>query len=157
MKRALALALLLAAPASGQEPVFRTKAEVVIADVAVARRGTPVHGLTASDFVVLDNGVRQDVSRVIVENDVPLDVALVLDTSASVSGERLGNLIAAGTALLSALKPTDRVALVTFSQSVHSTGEWSSNFTAVARSLAGLHGTGRTAVRDAVELALALP
>jgi Ca-activated chloride channel homolog len=157
MKRALALALLLAAPVSGQEPVFRTRTEAVIVDVAVARRGTAVQGLTASDFVVLDNGVLQDISSVVVEHNVPLDVALVLDTSGSVSGTRLENLTAAGTAFLSALKPTDRVALVTFSESVRSTGEWSSNFPGVARTLAGLRGTGSTALRDAVELALGLP
>lgn len=59
----LCLALLLAAPtrASAQQP-FRTGVEAVEIDVRVLDRdGRPVSGLTAADFEVFEDGVRQDV------------------------------------------------------------------------------------------------
>ena len=157
MKYALALTLLLGGAVSGQAPAFRTTAEIVRVDVAATRKGAPVLGLKASDFVVLDNGIRQDVDTVTLESNIPLEVALVLDTSGSVSGVRLSNLITACTILLSALKPADRVAVVAFSESVRSTGGWTNDFAGVARALKTLRGSGQTALRDAVEFALALP
>ena len=46
-------------------PTFRASADFVGIDVSVRRAGRPVTGLTAADFAVLDNGVRQDVAEVI--------------------------------------------------------------------------------------------
>ena len=157
MKGALALTVLLAVSGSGQEPLFRTNTEVVRVDVAATHKGAPVLGLKPGDFVVLDNGVPQEVDSVAVEEHIPLEVALVLDTSGSVSGNRLSNLIAACKVLLAALKPADKVAVVAFSESVRSTGGWTNDFAGVARALDTLHGAGQTALRDAMEFALALP
>ena len=66
-------------------PTFRTNVERVQVDVSVTRDGQPVPGLSASDFVLTDNGDPQDLESVVLE-DVPLSVQLLLDTSASVSG-----------------------------------------------------------------------
>ena len=48
----------------------------------------PLRGLTAADFVVTDKGVQQIVDSIVVDQ-LPLSVQLVLDTSGSVSGDRL--------------------------------------------------------------------
>jgi VWFA-related protein len=125
--------------------------------VAALRGGAPVAGLTPRDFVVLDNGVEQEVESVTGENDVPLEVQLVLDTSGSVSGSRLANLISAGTTLIGELRPSDKAALVTFSQTLHAQGRMTADLDVVKRALATLRGRGQTALRDAVELSLALP
>src|SRR5687768_9119988 len=57
------LALLLRAAASGaQTPVFPVGTELVVVDVIVTDAdGSPVTGLTRDDFVVEDEGVRQEI------------------------------------------------------------------------------------------------
>ena len=83
-------------------------------DVLVTENGRPVQGLTPADFEVLDNGVRQKVDLASFEQ-IPLNVVLALDMSASLQGLRLGHLQTAGRTVLDGLKPGDRAALVAFS------------------------------------------
>ena len=47
------------APAPGQQPTFRSETDLVSVDVLVRVAGDAVGGLTASDFVLRDNGVLQ--------------------------------------------------------------------------------------------------
>ena len=63
-----------------QTPVFRAGTCVVTVDVFVRAGSTVVSGLAAEDFLVLDNGVRQDVERIDAAR-VPLDVSLLVDVS----------------------------------------------------------------------------
>jgi VWFA-related protein len=64
---------------------FRTAIEVVQIPVSVRAGNRPVANLTAEDFVVLDSGIRQEVKAISVET-IPVDVTLILDTSASTMG-----------------------------------------------------------------------
>jgi VWFA-related protein len=137
-------------------PLFRGGIEIVRVDVSVTRNGVPVRGLTARDFVVTDNGVRQEVDTAALDQ-IPLSVQLVLDTSGSVSGLRLTHLIAAGHGLLSALRTGERAGLVTFSHDVRVRVGTTADLVAVRRVLGGIVGDGQTALRDAVQLAIALP
>ena len=94
-------------------PTFRSGVDLVRLDVSVVdRNGTPLRGLTAADFIVTDQGSRQEVQSVAVDR-LPLSVQLVLDVSESVSGRRLERLVAAANGLLTALRPGDRAGLVT--------------------------------------------
>lgn len=53
-----ALLALLAVPVSGQNPTFRARSPLVVAPVSVRdKKHISIDGLTASDFVLLDNGV----------------------------------------------------------------------------------------------------
>ena len=47
-----------------QAPVFRAGVDLVAVDVFVRDDGTPVTGLTAADFIVLDNGIRQRIESI---------------------------------------------------------------------------------------------
>jgi secreted protein with Ig-like and vWFA domain len=100
-----------------EQPEFRAAVEAVRLDVSVTRGTTPVAGLTAANFEVLDNGVPQAIDRVSQE-DVPLNLMLVLDTSGSMAGVRLGKLIDAARNLVRSLRPEDRVGVLSFSQRV---------------------------------------
>ena len=102
---------------SAQQPTFSAKREAVRVDVLVTDRGKVVTGLGAGDFEVRDNGVPQTVDLVSFQQ-IPLNVFLAFDTSASVSGERLMHLQNAGHALLDRLAKDDRSALLTFSHTV---------------------------------------
>lgn len=91
MRRAGAFACAIAAVAvvstsgvrtqqSSAQTVFRSTTDVVTVDVSVRHSGTPVSGLRPGDFVVLDNGVPQQVDSLETEA-VPVDVTLVVDTN----------------------------------------------------------------------------
>src|SRR6187401_752985 len=63
-------------------PVFRSVSTLVSLSVSVKRGGRIVAGLTPEDFTVLDEGVRQEVSRLTFE-EVPIDTTVIVDTSGS--------------------------------------------------------------------------
>lgn len=79
-------ALGIARPASQsardpQQPVFRSGTDLVTVSVSIRSGGDAPKGLTATDFVLLDNGVPQAVEVVSAES-VPADVTVVAETSA---------------------------------------------------------------------------
>lgn len=137
-----------------QPPLFRSRTLSVRVDVLVTDGRKPVVGLTAADFELRDNGVVQTV-EVLDTADVPLNVVLALDTSASIAGKRATDLTVAAHALLDGLNPADRAALVTFSHVVTPAAALTSNFAAIRKQLLELKPSGRTAVIDAVYVALA--
>lgn len=112
-----ALLACVSAGAAQQVPLFTSRTEMVRVDVLVTSGGQPVTGLGPDDFDVLDGGVAQVVELVSFEQ-LPLNVVLALDVSASVAGDRLDHLKAAGRQVLSGLQRGDQVALVTFSHVV---------------------------------------
>ncbi len=72
-------------PVATQAPAqFRSGVDVVELNVAVTNGKKVVADLTAADFEVLDNGVRQEVLSVSREL-LPIDVTMVIDTSASLT------------------------------------------------------------------------
>ena len=72
------VAMLMVTPAAAQ--TFTSGVVAVAVDVLVTRGGQPVTGLTADDFIVLDNGVPQQIESVLLD-EVPITLLLVLDTS----------------------------------------------------------------------------
>ncbi|HSG02079.1 MAG TPA: VWA domain-containing protein [Vicinamibacterales bacterium] len=145
---ALAAVWWVTALAPGQTPVFSGRVEMVRLDVLVTAGGRPVTGLTRDDFEVRDNGVLQDISLLGVD-DGPLSVVLTLDLSASVEGERLANLRAAGRALLDGLRPNDQVSLIAFNHMVSRLSRFTSAFGEVRAALDAATPSGGTALVDA--------
>jgi Ca-activated chloride channel family protein len=103
--------------ASAQIPTFSVKREEVRIDVLVTDKGRPVENLKASDFEVLDNGVRQTIESASFQ-EIPASVILILDMSGSVAGRLMDNLKKAGFDLLDNLRQGDRAALITFNHAV---------------------------------------
>ena len=150
---ACVLAVAAAAAFGQQEPVFRVSVEAVRLDALVTVGGRPLEGLTAADFEVLDNGVSQRVDVATTAGDVT--VALVLDTSGSVEGNRLEQLVAATRTVVGLLKPGDTASLITFSDRLV-LGAGSVRDPAVVRAaLASASASGRTAMWDALFAGLA--
>jgi VWFA-related protein len=133
--------------------VFRTGVEVVYVDVSVTRKDAPVLGLSADDFVVTDNGVRQRVT-VVNRDSVPTTAVLVLDVSASVAGEKLARLRAAASAFLRGMNERDEAALVTFNQRIELRQAPTTRRSAVADALGRVEAQGNTSVIDALYLCL---
>jgi Ca-activated chloride channel homolog len=124
-------------------------------DVLVTENGRPVEGLTAADFEVQDNGVRQRVDLASFEQ-IPLNVVLALDMSASLQGLRLGHLQTAGNRVLDGLKPGDRAALVTFSHVVSPTQGLTNDLGRVRAALDQARGEGLTSLVDATHAGMLL-
>jgi len=157
MIRALLLAPLLVLHGSPQAPpTFGSGVEVVHLDVFVTQDGEPVRGLKAENFVVLDNGVRQEVRLVDLE-DLASSVVLVFDTSASLAGKGLQDLKEAGEVVLDGLRRSDRAALVTFADSPHLRIGSTRDLPRVRRQLEAVQASGRTALYDGIYAGLALP
>jgi Ca-activated chloride channel family protein len=143
---ALVIALGVGA-AAAQAPTFSARVEVVRLDVLVTDNGQPVRGLTVEDFDVFDNGVRQTLDLVSFEQ-IPLDVVLTLDASASVRGARLDHLREASRAVLGALKKDDKAALITFSEAVIHDAGLTSDVDALQLALDAVDPSGDTALTD---------
>ena len=148
-------AVLLDAQSQEPRPTFTVKIEGVQVDVLAAARGRPLVGLGVDDFVLRDNGIVQRIDSVVRE-DVPLDVFLVLDTSASVIGEPLEALADAARMVVDGLSPRDRIALLTFGHGLTGFGPLTSDKTVVQKAIDGVRASGATSLVDAVYAALAL-
>lgn len=76
--------------------------------------GEPLTGLQQADFVVMEGGERQTVTT-FAAGEFPLTVALGVDRSWSMAGEKLANARAATITFLNLLKPGDRSMVVAIS------------------------------------------
>lgn len=162
---ATALALLGAAamitpatPAPQQQPAatFRSGADVVSVEASVRRDKRPVTGLKITDFELLDNGVRQEISDLSYER-LPIDVTVVLDVSASVTGPVLDQLRQSVRQLKGDLGPRDRLKLVAFNMRVRKLADFEAPATATDAAFASLSGSGSSAIFDSVAVALTAP
>jgi VWFA-related protein len=111
----LVLVIFVDKPWHAQERVFRSGVDGVTITVSVRRNHRLVTGLTADDFELTDNGVRQDLSTIAAEK-LPLDLTLLLDLSSSVDGPLLQRLKTAVGDTAALLRADDRIRLVAISQ-----------------------------------------
>jgi VWFA-related protein len=138
---------------ASQKQSFSSRTLGVRVDVLVTDGRNPVGGLSAPDFELRDNGVVQRI-EVVDPSDVPLNAVLALDTSASISGKRRTDLVAAGEALLDGLTPLDRAGLTTFSHAVAPLIPLTGDLSVVRDALQRITPEGLTAVMDGVYVAL---
>src|SRR5262245_10938083 len=138
-----------------QQATFSAKLEAVRVDVLVSDRSDVVRDLKPGDFEIRDNGIPQAVDLVSFQQ-IPLNVILALDVSASVSGERLDDLQKAARALLGRLTKQDKAALLTFSHAVSLRERLSSDVSRVAESLSDVQPAGETALVDGAHAAMML-
>ena len=135
-------------------PVFRAQTNAVSVDVGVRdKTRRPIADLTASDFVVEDNGVRQSIDEVSYAKR-PIDVTVGLDVSGSVTGAALERLRQGVAELARGLRDVDRVKLVVFNTQVHRIIDFSSDVQAVNRALRNVPAGGGTALFDTIGAAL---
>lgn len=152
---ALAACMLLAAATPQELPVFRAEVGLVRVEVLVMRRAAPVRGLTAGDFEVRDDGRLQQL-QLALEEESPVDAALVLDMSGSVRGPKLEALKAAARAFLDGLRDGEQAAVLAFREEVHLLQSFTSELARARRALDEASPRGSTALCDAVYAALRL-
>lgn len=158
MAAACALAILGGGPATlraQQEAGFRASVNRVLLHVAVIDpRGGEVPILTAEDFTVYDDNEQQAIDLFVTPTDAPLDVALVLDSSASMKPVEVTARRAALT-LLNKLSLDDCIFALPFSDTT-GPGRWGRSGDPQLRGFVGaIKPAGGTAMHDALLAGLA--
>lgn len=146
MTRFLALAgiLSLAAP-QFTSSVNQVEIYASVTDAA----GRPVRGLKAEDFDVREDGVAQRIS-VFSEGDFPLSAAIAVDSSFSMTGDRLAVAKSAARIFIGELRPGDQSMLMSIGGRVDVIAPLSPDRDAQFRALDKLRTWGTTSLHDAI-------
>lgn len=130
---------------------YKSVTEVNLTLTVTNRKGHVVQGLGGSDFMIFDNDTQQtDLTFFQGQSSLPLRVALVLDTSASMTGQFETEQEAVGGFLKQVIRREDRVTLFAFSDSIRAVIPINYNWHQVARRVRRLKPDGQTALFDAV-------
>jgi Ca-activated chloride channel family protein len=138
-------------------PGYQENVDVPLVEVYAAVKdvaGRPVLDLQAADFKVLDGGAPQQVVRFERVTDLPVAVALLLDTSASMVKSLPEAQRAAIGFLKAILSPRDRAALIPFSESPRLAVKLTNDLPALAGALAGLQAERSTVLWDSLVFGL---
>ena len=111
-----ACGLQLLLPQQAPIATFRSGVDAVTVDVSVFQGNRAMHGLTAADFELTDNGVKQDLTASSLET-LPIDLTLIQDVSGSVRNQ-IEDMRADVRAVAAMLKRDDRLRLLTFATHV---------------------------------------
>lgn len=137
--------------AAAQAPqVFKANTTVVRVHVSVVADGRPVAGLAAEHFALRDNGVSQRVEAVTAPQ--ALDVALLVDRSASTIGSAGATVRQAAVDVLQLLREEDHVSVYAFAEYpvlLQPLRPGRSELVSTVQGIGGLP-TAKTAVWDAV-------
>jgi VWFA-related protein len=118
------------------------------------RNGRPMAGLKRSDFVIQEDGARQEISRFAKVEDMPIHVGVLIDNSASMKGAVDTTRLAALSFFQNAITSRDRAAVITFNRFPRLAVKLTSDLTALGGGLAGLTAEGQTALYDSIMFAL---
>lgn len=141
------------APAEQQSsPVFRSGASLVALNVTVTDGKRLVPGLTLKDFSVYEDGVLQSL-QFFESRNIPIDLIILLDTSASMS-EKMPVVHEAATGFLKTLRDADRGAVVTFGDNVNIAQVLTSDHALLEQAVNEAVAHGSTALNNALYVAM---
>src|SRR6266487_5860845 len=130
MKHIAILFLLLAVLPilEAQQDSLKVSVDLVNVLFTVAdRRGRFVPGLRAEDFVVEEDGKRQEIRHFARENELPLTIGMLIDTSPSVRPVFDEEKVTATGFLESILRPSDLALVIGFDRSVTLVQDYTEN------------------------------
>jgi VWFA-related protein len=141
------------APVRAQQRAIRSGVDVVPLAVTVTDgAGKHITGLTGGDFAVFEDGVEQPLTF-FASGDVPLDVALVIDASASMRAD-LPLVQKAACGLVRKLGAADRGAVVELKDAVSIPQPLTTDHRQIEAALGALVATGSTALYDGLYVML---
>jgi len=117
------------------------------------RHGRFVSGLTAKDFAVEEDGRRQEIRNFARENELPLTLAMLIDTSPSVRPVFDEEKATANAFLESILRSKDLALVIGFDRSVTLVQDYTENIRLLRKAIEELETGGGTSIYDAVYLA----
>jgi Ca-activated chloride channel family protein len=137
----------------GQEATFRTDTRLVVLNVSVFdREGKVVRDLGKTAFTIYENGEKQTL-KVFRQDDVPISLGLIIDTSASMTDKR-DRVASAALAMVKASNPEDEVFIINFNESAVLAKDFTNNTKELENALRNLDAKGETAMRDALLLGI---
>jgi Ca-activated chloride channel homolog len=152
----IAVALLLGWQSSGVEaqgPTFRSSTELVSLNVTVLGANQQhVAGLSADQFQVFEDGVPQTL-QFFAPGDLPLDVVILLDTSASMTGS-MTLIQQAASRFARALRQTDRATVMGISSGLRVLTPMTGDMDAVLEAIRSAKAAGRTPLYASLYTAL---
>jgi len=141
-----------------EQPTIR--AEVSLVDIvfnAIDNSGHPVQGLTANNLMVLENKEPQDIEYFTAlgkTSDVPLTIALLIDTSGSVKDKLEDEKATAAEFFKEILRPNKDLALILqFDSYVNLVQDFTQSQQDLLKALGSLKAGNQTALYDAIFLA----
>jgi len=162
MKPVVALVLLMIVISSGvtgrglsqDQDTLKVSVDLVNVPFTVTdRHGRFVSGLTAKDFAVEEDGRRQEIRNFSRENELPLTLAMLIDTSPSVRPVFDEEKATANAFLESILRSKDLALVIGFDRSVTLVQDYTENIRLLRKAIDELETGGGTSVYDAVYLA----
>src|SRR5262245_6814333 len=161
MKPVVALILLglacfgiTASAVSQDQDTLKVSVELVNVPFSVTdRHGRFVSGLTVKDFTVEEDGRRQQIRNFARENELPLTIAMLIDTSPSVRPVFEEEKTTANAFLESILRATDLALVIGFDRMVTLVQDYTENIRLLRTAIDELETGGGTSVYDAVYLA----
>ena len=149
---ALNVGLFVGIPALAQDQdpnVLRVAVNLVMIDATVKTKAGQIMGdLKKDNFQLSEDGVPQNI-QVFSRDELPLNVALVLDLSDSI-GPFLGPLRDAAHTALASLKPEDEVALFTFSTEAELRVPFTTDKAQIAQQINAFKVGGATNINDGI-------
>ena len=135
------------------QSTFRSSVDVVALSVVVTDGQQKfVTGLDASDFAVFEDGIRQEVSF-FAASSVPLDLAILLDTSASMS-DKIDTVQQAAVGFASTVRPGDRLLVVDIKDGAKIVAPLGEDVEAAKQAILATRPKGGTALYNGLYLTL---
>jgi Ca-activated chloride channel family protein len=138
-----------------QDQRGRIRSEVTLVSMlasVLGKDGRPALGLTADQFEVYEEGVKQKIEVLEPETQQPLDLALMIDSSLSEIKELEFEGDAASRFVQKLVRPADRLAVYEFADAVTQLAPFSSNVPALQAALRRIVPGDGTALYDAIFL-----
>jgi Ca-activated chloride channel family protein len=138
-------------PAEPEYEVLRVSSNLVMAPVSVTdASGQPVLGLKTSDFRIEEDGHPQEIAQIGDPEQVPLDIALLIDVSGSVVARFGFEQEAAASFLQQVLKPEDRATVFAIDETPRMIQQLTSAQLAARKLMTVVPSNGYTAFFDSV-------
>jgi VWFA-related protein len=119
------------------------------------KSGKFITNLPKGDFKVFEDDKAQAISNFSNETNLPLSVALLFDTSASIRGRLKFEQDAAGEFFFTTLrKGTDKAFVITFDKSINLAQDFTDNTELLTKAIGNVRAGGNTAMFDAAYLAM---
>lgn len=139
-------------PSRVSDQTYRVTVDLVNILCSVFDRDTNsfVTNLTREDFTIYEDGKKQEIKNFARETNLPLTIALLIDTSDSVAPKLKFEQEAAVSFLHSVLREKDRALLVEFDSGVTLLQDFTGDPNKLAREIKKLRAAGGTALYDAI-------
>ncbi len=139
--------------ASAQQVTFRSAIELVSLNVSViGQNAKPVPGLAADQFQIFEDGIPQQVTF-FSPGELPLDVVILLDTSASMTGS-MELVQQAAIRFTKSLRDGDRAAVMGISNGLRVLQAFSGDLAAVEQAIKSTRPAGKTPFYASIYTAL---